>query len=175
MMANLRTVLDALGKPDEAKAVAERQAKLLDATAAAAKTPAEAMTYNWHRAEVYVYLGRGDAIVGPLQQSAKDLPTEYDPPYRLAWVYMKSGKPADAVTWAKDAASKAYGPRKVRVQSLLVEATPALGAAAAARDARTELIATLEALPAEAAQPETLAKAKAELAAMTQPALGSGK
>jgi len=170
LMLNLRTVLDALGRDDEAKAVAERQVTMLDDAARAAKTPAEAMTFNWHRAEVYVYLGRGDAIVGALAQSTKDLPTEYDPPYRLAWVYMKTGKPADAATWAKDAASKAYGPRKVRVQSLLVEATKAVGDVGAERAARTELVAVLEALPKEAAQPETLAQAKADLAAMDGPA-----
>lgn len=174
LMANLRTALDGLGRGDEAKAVAARQAKLLDDAAAAAKTPFEAMTYNWHRAEVYVYLEKGDQIVGALEQSAKDLPTEYDPPYRLAWVYMKSGKPAEAAKWAKDAAAKAYGPRKVRVQSLLVEAAKALGDRAAERDARAELIAILEALPKDLAQPETLARAKEELAALDAATAGSG-
>ena len=167
LMLNLRMVLETLGRGPEARAVAERQATMLDTAAKAAKTQAEAMTFNWHRAEVYVYLERGEQIVGALEQSTQDLPTEYDPPYRLAWVYMKMGKPADAARWARDAATKAYGPRKVRVQSLLVEAAKAQGDVAAEREARTAMIALLEGLPAEQAQPEVLAKARAELAAMS--------
>ena len=166
LMLNLREALVALGKADEAKAVAERQAALLDDAAAKAGSPALAMTYNWHRAEVYVFLGKGEAIVPALEQSTKDLPTEYDPPYRLAWVYLKLGKAAEAKRWADDALGKAYGPRKVRVANLAVEAAKALGDAAIEKAAREALIAVLEGLPKEVAQPENLEKAKQELAAM---------
>ncbi|MEZ4402176.1 MAG: hypothetical protein R3B06_19270 [Kofleriaceae bacterium] len=100
-----------------------------------------------------------------LEQSAKDLPTEYDPPYRLAWLYLKLGDAAQAKTWAEDALGKAYGPRKVRVASLHLEAAKALGPAPE-RAARHTLIDVLQALPPELAQPEALAKAQAELAAM---------
>ncbi|MBK9031955.1 MAG: thioredoxin family protein [Myxococcales bacterium] len=167
LMLNLREALGALGRTDDARAVATRQAALLDDAAAKAGSPAVAMTYNWHRAEVYVFLGKGAEIVPALEQSTKDLPTEYDPPYRLAWVYLRMGQAAEAKRWAEDALGKAYGPRKVRVANLVVEACKALGDGAAERAAREGLVATLAALPPEMAQPENLAKARADLAAMT--------
>ncbi|MBK7073763.1 MAG: thioredoxin family protein, partial [Myxococcales bacterium] len=163
LMLNLRGALVALGKADEAKAVAARQAALLDDAAAKAGSPALAMTYNWHRAEVYVFLGKGEAILPALEQSTKDLPTEYDPPYRLAWVYLQLGKAADAKKWADDALGKAYGPRKVRVANLAVEAAKAIGDVAVEKAARAALIAVLEGLPKEVAQPENLEKAKQAL------------
>jgi thiol-disulfide isomerase/thioredoxin len=165
-MMNLRNAYDALGQKDAARAVAERQLGFLTAAAAKATDPFARMTFNWPRTEVHVYLGRGAELVPALIQSAQDLPNEYDPPYRLAWVYMKMGAPDQALAPAKRAANKAYGTRKVRVQGFVVEAAKALGDRAEENAARQALIAVLEGLPKEAAQPEALAKAKAELAAM---------
>ncbi|MBC8070574.1 MAG: thioredoxin family protein, partial [Deltaproteobacteria bacterium] len=91
----LREALDALGRKDEAKAAAERQRALLDAAAREAE-PREAMMYNWPRAEVYGYLDREAELVPALEQSVKDMPKEYDPPYRLAWLLLEAGKPDDA-------------------------------------------------------------------------------
>ncbi len=169
-MMNLRNALDALGKKEEAKAVAERSLAYLADAAARAPDAWTASTHNWPRAEVHVWLGRGLELVPALEKSTADLPTEYDPPYRLAWVLMKSGEPAKARPWAEKAASLAYGARKVRVVGLLVEVQKAIGDAAGERAARTELVKVLASLPPEQAQPEALAKAKAELAAMDAPA-----
>lgn len=173
-MMNLRSAYDALGKKAEARAVAERQLGFLADAAARAPDPFARMTYNWPRAEVHVYLGRGAELVPALVQSAKDLPTEYDPPYRLAWVQMKMGQPAQALPVAKAAAALAYGTRKVRVQGLVVEVAKALGDVAEERAARTELVKVLEGLAKEAAQPEALAKAQAELAALDAAGGGDG-
>lgn len=167
LMLNLREAHDKLGQPDQAKAVAVEQAALLDDAAAKATEPMVAMTFNWHRAEVYVYLGKPDAIVPALERSVADLPKEYDPPYRLAWVHLKAGRLPEAQRWIADAMTKAYGPRKVRVASLAVEIAKGLGDPAGERAAREALVATLAALPAEVAQPEALAKAQADLAALT--------
>ena len=168
-MMNLRSALDALGRKDEAKAVAERQLAFLADAASKAPDPFARMTFNWPRAEVHVYLARGAELVPALEQSAKDLPTEYDPPYRLAWVLSKSGEPAKALPWAKEAAKKAYGARKVRVQGLVVEIAKGLGDKAEEKAARTELVKVLEGLPAEAQKPDDLARARADLAAMDAP------
>ncbi len=165
-MMNLRTALDALGKKDEARAMAERELAYLADEAAKAPDAWAASTYNWPRAEVHVWLQRGLELVPALEKSATDLPREYDPPYRLAWVYMKSGEPAKARPWAEQAANLAYGARKVRLVGLRVEINKAMGDLAGERSARTELVKVLEALAPEHAQPEALTKAKAELAAI---------
>ena len=41
---------------------------------------------------MYLYLGVPLELVPALEKSAADLPEEYDPPYRLAWIYWKDGK-----------------------------------------------------------------------------------
>jgi hypothetical protein len=169
-MMNLRTLQDQLGKNAAAKATATAQRALLDEAAAKAATPFAAMTYNWPRAEVYVYLDKGLELAPALEKSAADLPVEYDPPYRLAWVLFKSGKLEEAIPWNERAAKLAYGPRKVRVLSLSADLAVARKDAAGERAARTEIVATYEALPAEQANPEALAKAKAALAALDAPA-----
>jgi thiol-disulfide isomerase/thioredoxin len=164
-MMNLREALAALGQPDAAKAMAERQLTFLADAAAAAPDAWAASTYNWPRAEVHVWLQRGPELVTALEKSAADLPREYDPPYRLAWVLMKSGEPARALPWAERAVTLAYGARKVRLQGLLIEVHKATGDAAGERAARAALVKILETLPPEQAQPEALAKARAELEA----------
>jgi thioredoxin-like negative regulator of GroEL len=165
-MANLRALQEELGDKDAARATAEKQRALLDDAAAKAPTPFAAMTYNWPRAEVYVYLGKGLELVADLQKSAAALPAEYDPPYRLAWVLFKSGKLDEAVEWNAKAEKLIYGPRKARVLSLRADLAAARKDAAGERAARADLVAMYEALPAEQAAPEALAKAKEALAAL---------
>jgi thioredoxin-like negative regulator of GroEL len=161
----LRQTYDALGRKANARAIAERQRALLDEAAGKAE-PREAMMYNWPRAEVYAYLDREPELVPALQTSVKDLPKEYDPPYRLAWLLLEAGKPDDARRYAEQAEALAYGPRKARVQGLLAQIHAKRGDRVAERAARTAVVATLEALPADARNPEAIAKAKEELAAL---------
>jgi thiol-disulfide isomerase/thioredoxin len=164
-MANLREALDAANKHTEALAIAEKQRALLDDAAAKASTPVAASTYNWPRAEVYVYLNRALDIAPILVASAQALPTDYDPPYRAAWAFYKGQKFTDAALWANKSLARVYGPRKARVASLLVDITKAQGDHPGELAARRELVAAYQVLPASSANPEALAKAKADLAA----------
>ena len=163
-MATLRETYQALGKQPEAKALAEKQRVLLDEAAAKAANPRAAMTYNWHRAEVYVYLGRPLEVVAALEKSAADLPTEYDPPARLGWVYLKAGKLAEAATWTDKALAMAYGPRKGRVLAQRAEIANKQGDVAAERTYRALAVKLWEAMPPGQASPDALAKAKEALA-----------
>jgi thioredoxin-like negative regulator of GroEL len=167
-MASLRETLDKLGDKSGAKAIAEQQAKLLDDAAAKAPTPLAAMTYNWPRAEVYVYLARPLDLVPALEKSAADLPNEYDPPARLGWLLFKSGKATklpEAAQWTDKALALAYGPRKARLYGLRADIAKAAGDAAAEKDFRGKAIAQYESLPKGEEMPEALAAAKAALAA----------
>ncbi len=168
-MYNLREAVAALGDVTEARAIATRQLELLTEAAGKAPNPMAAMTFNWPRAEVHVFLDRGKELVPALEKSAADLPTEYDPPYRLAWVLMKSGDAAAALPWIEKATALTYGARKVRVLGLAVDLAKATGDRDRERAARTALVATLTSLPAGQEQPEALAKAQTELAAMDAP------
>ncbi len=176
-MANLRETLETLDKKDQALAIAEKQRALLDDAAAKAPTPMAAMTYNWHRAEVYVYLGRPLQLVPSLEKSAKDLPREYDPRARLGWLLLKAGKLAEAAKWTDDALKLVYGPRKVRVLNQRAEIANKQNDKAAERLFREQIVKTLEALPPSQVQPDAIAKAKqavADLDVSTGSGSGSG-
>ncbi|HWO19294.1 MAG TPA: thioredoxin family protein [Kofleriaceae bacterium] len=168
-MANLRTMLLALDRKAEAKAVAERQRQLLDDTAAKAPTPLAAMTYNWPRAEVYAFLERPLDLVPALEKSVRDLPAEYDPPARLGWIYLKGGKLDLAAQWTDAALKLVYGPRKGRVLTQRAEIAAKAGDRAAERAARAELVKTLEALPPGQTTPQAIEKAKQALADLDRP------
>jgi thiol-disulfide isomerase/thioredoxin len=165
----LRQALEGLGRADDARAAAQRQRRLLDDAAAAAGSPRETMTYNWPRAEVYAYLGVPLELVPALERSAADLPEEYDPPYRLAWIYLQAKQLDLARTWAERAEGLAYGPRKARAQGLLADIHRARGDAAGERSARAGIVATLEGLPKDAQNPDAIAKARVDLAALGPP------
>lgn len=165
-MMILREALDAVERKDDARQVAERQRALLDAAATAATDPRVAMTYNWPRAEVYAYLGIHRDLVPALTKSIEALPKEYDPPYRLAWLLWKADDTTAAIPWAERAIGLAYGPRKARAQTMLADIMKARADVEGERAARASVVATLEGLPAAAQQPEAIAKAKADLAAV---------
>jgi thioredoxin-like negative regulator of GroEL len=162
----LRQALEALDRKAEARVAAERQRALLDDASANAASPRIAMTYNWPRAEVYVFLGVPLELVPALERSIADLPEEYDPPYRLAWLLLQAGKADEARTQAERAISLAYGPRKARAQGMLADIHRARADVEAERAARAAALATLEALPEAAKNPDAIAKAKADLAAV---------
>jgi tetratricopeptide (TPR) repeat protein len=159
-LANLRMQLDTLGKHAEAKATAEQQRALLDDAAAKATNPMAAMTYNWQRCEVYVYLGKPLEIVPALEQSAKDLPNEYDPRARLGWIYLQAGKLPEAVKWTDEALRMVYGPRKARVLTQRAEIAALQKDVAGERKYREDIVRLWQTMPAGQANPEALADAK---------------
>jgi thioredoxin-like negative regulator of GroEL len=159
----LREITEQLGDQAGARALAERQMALLDQAAAAAPTPLAAMTYNWPRAEVYVYLGRGAELLPALERSAAALPEEYDPPYRLAWVLHKLGEHERALVSAQRAQKLAYGPRKARVLWMIADLHAALEDRVAAREVMQQVVELYRSLPPGQQQPAALERAQAAL------------
>lgn len=162
----LRTALDALGRKPEADAAAQTQRQLLDTAAAAASTPLAAMTFNWPRAEVYTYLGKGLELVPALEKSCADLPKEYDPPYRLAWVLLKAGHADKAVPWIEKAQALAYGPRRNRVFGLAADVFEGAGLRDRAHKAVLAQIEVLRQSPATASSEKAIADAVARAATL---------
>ncbi|HEY1554289.1 MAG TPA: thioredoxin family protein [Kofleriaceae bacterium] len=163
-MGYLRDALDERGDKDGALAVAEQARVLVDDAAAKAPDPRAAMTYNWPRAEVYVYLGRPLELVPALEKSARDLPGEYDPRARLGWVYWKAGKLPEAAKWTDEALAMVYGPRKGRLLVQRAEIAAAAGDHAGERTFREQAVKLYESLPEAQQSPGALAAAKAALA-----------
>lgn len=159
-LANLRSTLDELDRKDEAKAVAEKQRALLDEAAAKAPDPTAASTYNWPRAEVYVYLKKPLELVPALQKSVKDLPTDYDPPARLGWVLWKAGKLDEAAKSTEASIKLAYGPRKVRVLNQRADIAKEQGDTATEKQYRQAIVTHLKSLPPTQTSPEAIAKAE---------------
>ena len=165
----LREVHDALGDKDAARAAAHEQRAVLDGAAAAARTPLEAMTWHWPRAEVYVYLGVPAELVPALEASVAALPDQYDPPYRLAWVQLQVGHLEAARAAAEKAVGLAYGPRKARVLSLLADIHAKRGDRPAERAARQGVVDLLAGLPVGQRSEKSLDAARAALSALDAP------
>ena len=168
-MVILREAYKDVGRNPDAINLAEKQRIMLDDAAAKAGAPLAAMTYNWQRAEVYVFLGRPLEVVPALEKSAADLPKEYDPAARLGWVYLKAEKYPEAATWTDRALALAYGPRKARVLAQRAEIAAKQKDAAAEKTYRTEVVKLWESLPPGQASAEQLAKAKEALAKLDAP------
>jgi tetratricopeptide (TPR) repeat protein len=161
----LREIHHALGDTAGARKLAERQRALLDEAWTKAPTPFAAMTYAWPQAEVYVYLGEGDKLIPVLEKLESELPNEYDPPHRLAYIYLKLGRYDEALAAANRALSRVYGPRKARVQAQVAEIHAARGDHASEIAARKAVVAIYEALPEGQKQPAALNAARQTLAA----------
>ena len=110
-----------LGQKDLAIDYAKQQQTLLDHAARSADGPYMASTYNWPRAEVYHFLGEAQSLIPELVASEAALPDNYDPPYRLAWIYHQLGREDEALAAAKRSLALAQGPRRARIEALIVE------------------------------------------------------
>ena len=128
-----RDLMVSLGQEDEARELAIAHREFLDRTAAAARTPREAMTYNWPRAEVYAFLGEPEALIPALRAQVAALPDQYDPAYRLAWILEQADQLPAALEMAKLARRHVYGPRTARVDTLIESIEAKLAAAAPPR------------------------------------------
>ena len=82
-----------------------------------------------------------------LQRSEKDFPKDYNPPARLALVYLKLKRYDDALAASDRALALVYGPRKLRVFAVRADIQAAMGNAAAARKTLEDALAYAEALP----------------------------
>lgn len=125
-----------------ARAVAEDAFNLLQDAASKAPTPEAAATFNMARVNAALFLGRGQDVIAPLEASAQALPTDYDPPYRLAQLYIGLKRWDDARRAAEQALTRLGDgphPRRPRVLKMLAEIHDARGDATAAAAVRERL------------------------------------
>ncbi len=82
-----------------------------------------------------------------LEQSAKDFPQDYNPPARLAHVYLMLKRYDEALAASDEALALVYGPRRIRVLSERADIQKAAGDRAAARKTLEEAVTFADGLP----------------------------
>jgi hypothetical protein len=127
------------------------------------------MTYVWPRSEVYVHLGEGQKLIPDLEKLMADLPEEYDPPYRLAWVSLQIGALDQALTAARRAVGMVYGPRKGRALAMVADIHKARGDLKAEHAARRAVVDFYASLPPGHRSDSSLAAARQALTAVGKP------
>ncbi len=163
-----RQIREALGDDEGARELARRQRDHLAEAARRAPSPGAASTFSWPRAEVHTYLGEPEALLPDLIELAEELPGEYDPPYRVAWLAREAGDLDAAKTWATRALELAYGPRKGRVYELLADIHADAGDRDAEREVARALAEHLRSLPGGQRQPERREAAEKRLDRLSQ-------
>jgi tetratricopeptide (TPR) repeat protein len=126
---------------------AEAWASFLEAQAAAATTPEQRAVFDSHRLSAYLELKQPERAISMLQASEADLPGDYNPPARLAVVFLEMKRLDEALAASNRALPKVTGPRRVRVLQTRSEIFAAKGDAAAAREALEQALASAESLP----------------------------
>jgi tetratricopeptide (TPR) repeat protein len=121
--------------PQAAKRLAARWSALLDAQAAQAKTAAARRVWDPHRVEAYLALGTPDKAIPMLEQSEREQPADYNPPARLARVYLAIKQLDQAEAAIERALPRCAGPRKLRLFMLQADVLVAANRRPAARAA----------------------------------------
>ena len=127
-------------RPDEAKRLAQSWGKLLEGAASQASTPATRVVWDPHRLEAYIATGEVEKAVLMLEQSARDFPDDYNPPFRLARAYFELHRYEPALVEIKRALERANGPRKLRIFMLKADILEAQKDRAGARRAIGEAV-----------------------------------
>ena len=148
------------GDEKGARARAEEAWAFLVAERAAGKTPeARTMLDSWIVGAA-MDLHDPARAVPLLKESEKAAPGDYNPPYRLAMLYLELKRTDEALAANGRALALAYGPRKIRVLAQRATILEAKGDGAGARKALEEAIAYAGTLPEGAAEPAPRAAAR---------------
>jgi tetratricopeptide (TPR) repeat protein len=160
----LVTARQKAGDGKGAKARAEEAWKFLVAEREAGKTPeARTMLDAWI-VGVAMDLEDPARAIPLLQESEKAAPGDYNPPYRLAVLYLELKRYDDALAASARAAALAYGPRKVRVLAQRATILEAKGDPKGARSALEQAIAYAGTLPRAQQNPRLVERLQARLA-----------
>ena len=133
--------------PAGAKSLATSWAELLEARAAQAKTPGARAVFDAHRMLAYVALGDPARALPMLAQSERDLPSDYNPPARIARIDLVLQKYDDGLAAIQRALAKGYGPRKLKLYLLEADLLKAKGDATGVKRVVDEAVAYANGLP----------------------------
>lgn len=161
-LANLSEMLDVAGKHPEAVTVMRERAQVLETAAAAAPDVSMAATFDAHRTDTYLYLETPEKAEQLLARREKEMADDYNPPARLARVYLEEKKLPEAEAAVDRALSKMdRGQRRIVVLGLKANILKAQGKPVTA--VLREQLEVMRALPATQRRPEMEAKVEREL------------
>jgi tetratricopeptide (TPR) repeat protein len=132
LFETLVEALQADAHVDDAKTVGAQWATFLEGEAARAPDPAARAVFDAHRVEAYILVGSPERAVPMLQATARDFPGDYNPPARLARVYLEMKRYDEALEAIDHALAMVYGPRALRLYSTKADVLEAKGDRAAA-------------------------------------------
>ena len=141
---------DGLGDSAGGDRYAGERLSMLEAAAAQAKNPVAAATYDAHRLECYRRLKRYAPAETMLLASARQMPHDYNPPARLARLYLDMGRLDEGLKSIDRALSLAQGPRRVTMLELRASLLQGLGQIPAAIDSLETAIQLLSTKPGAA-------------------------
>jgi tetratricopeptide (TPR) repeat protein len=150
-----------------ARKLEEKWASFLEKQAAAGKTPDARAVFDSHRVAVYLMLKQPERGLPMLEASERDLPSDYNPPARLAVIYKALKRYDDALAASDRALRKVYGPRKVGVLQTRADIYKEKGDLAKAKETVQEAILFAESLPAGQRSDRQIASLKKKLEGMS--------
>lgn len=152
-----------------AKAVAAKWAAYLEREASTAPTPAARAVYDAHRVNAYLALDEPLRAVPMLTASERDFPGDYNPPARLARVYLDAKKLDEAKQAVDRAGDRVYGPRSLRVFALAADIAAARGDRPGERAALEQALAKTAQAVLNASQKKLRETLEKRLAALPPP------
>lgn len=154
------------GEQVEARRVAERWWGFLEAEARRAPSPEARAALDPARVSAALALGDPGRALPALAASERELPRDYNPPARRAYLLREMGRLGEARAAAEEALRKAYGPRKLRVYDLLGGILERQGDRAALAATLDAALAYGEELPAPQRNERLVASLRARRAAL---------
>lgn len=143
ILGSLQEAYEALGQKAKAAAAVKARLTLLAAAANAAESPAARATFDDHRMQAYLQVGRVKDAVKMLESSEKSQPKDFNHPWRLAKVHLQSKRWAAGLAAIDRALDRGYGGRKLRLYSTKIELQLGAGqveqAVATAREGQAHL------------------------------------
>ena len=158
----------ALHDKEGAKRLQLEWTSFLEKAAAAAKTPAERTVFDSHRLSAYIEIDAPDKAIAMLEQSMRDFPDDYNPPYRLAIAHKALAEYDTALNYVDRALSKLYGPRKILAYRLRADILAAKGDKEGARKTIAEAVDYAKSLPTGQRNERTIASLEKRLSELTQ-------
>ena len=161
-LASLSEMLDDAGRHGEALKTMQERAQVLEKAAAAAPDATTASTFDPHRTDTYLYLKEPQKAEQLLAQREKEMPSDYNPPARLARVFLEEKKLTEAeaaVDRALDKMPKSQ--RRVGILGLKAKILKAEGKPV--DPVLREQLEVLRSLPAPQRNPEQEARLEAQL------------
>ncbi len=122
-------------------------AAFMEAAIKAAPTPEARTVFDGNLVEVFHALGTPEKAVPYLEANQRDMPTDYNPPLRLAAAYLYMKQYDKALAANDRAMAMVYGPRKLRAYTVRADIQVAMGHKDEAIRTLTEAVAFAEALP----------------------------